>query len=218
MYQPDGYDLDAITDGLGTIFRGAEVSFKPYPSGRPNHAILDAALELYHRLDLAKTDPGARVAEVVIAVNPRTYRDQLSPEAGKRHPSQVVEAQFSIPFLVAAALVRGRVGIGEVAGVHDPQVLALSDRIQGAVREDALASWATITVRCADGRSASLETTDPSGSPEKPLSDAQLQDKFRDCAAHAAKPIPQAVVEQAIQLIQHFDGVPDATELVRLFA
>ncbi|MGH8068735.1 MAG: MmgE/PrpD family protein [Candidatus Entotheonellia bacterium] len=218
MYQPDGYDLGAIGDGLGKSFRGVELSFKPYPSGRPNHAILDAALALHHQLDLTTADTGAGIAEVVITVSPQTYKDQLSPAAGKRRPAQVVEAQFSIPFLVAAALVRGRVGIGEVAGVDDPQVLALSDRIQGAVREAAPATWAQITVRRADGRAASQETTNPSGSPEKPLSDAQLQAKFRDCAAHAVKPVPEEVVEQAIQLTYHLDDSPDATALVRLFA
>ncbi len=218
MYQPDGYDLHAITDDLGKVFRGGELSFKPYPCGRPNHAMLDAALELYHRLDLATAEAGTGIAEVVIAMNPRNYEDQLSPTAGKRHPSQVVEAQFSISFLVAAALVRGRVGIGEVAGVDDPQVLALSDRIQGAIREDAAASWAQITVRRADGRAASLETTGPSGSPARPLSDAQLHAKFRDCAAHAVKPIPEEVVERAIQFVQQMDNVTDATELVRLFS
>jgi 2-methylcitrate dehydratase PrpD len=218
MYQPDGYDLGAIADGLGEIFRGVELSFKPYPSGRPNHAILDAALEITHRLGLASADAGAGIVEVVITVNPQTYKDQLSPEAGKRRPAQVVEAQFSIPFLVAAALVRGRVGIGEVAGVDDPQVLAVSDRIQGAVREDAPPNWAQITVRRADGRVASLETTRPSGSPENPLSDAQLRDKFRDCAIHAVRPIATEVVERAMRFIQQMEETPDATELVRLFA
>jgi 2-methylcitrate dehydratase PrpD len=217
MYQPDGYDLGAITDGLGTIFRGVEVSFKPYPSGRPNHAMLDAALELYRRLDLATADGGAGIAEVVITANPRTYQDQLGPEAGKRRPSQVVEAQFSIPFLVAAALVRGKVGIGEVARVDDPEVVALSERVQGAVREGAPANWAEIMVRRADGRAAALETTGPSGSPDKPLTDAQLQAKFRDCAAHAVRPIPQPVVEHAVQLIARLEDSPDAAALVRLF-
>jgi 2-methylcitrate dehydratase PrpD len=218
MYQPNGYDLDAITDGLGQIFRGVELSFKPYPSGRPNHAILDVALEIAQRLDLATADAGAGIAEVVITVNPQTYKDQLSPEAGKRRPSQVVEAQFSIPFLVAAALVHGRVGIGEVAGVDDQQVLVLSDRIHGAIRADAAPTWAQITVRRADGRTASLETTSPSGSPQKPLSDAQLQAKFRDCAAHGVQPIAVEVVERAIQFIQQLEEATDATELVRLFA
>jgi 2-methylcitrate dehydratase PrpD len=217
MYQPEGYDLGAITDGLGTSFRGVEVSFKPYPSGRPNHAMLDAALELYRRLDLATADSGAGIAEVLITTSPQTYQDQLSPEAGKRRPSQVVQAQFSIPFLVAAALVRGKVGIGEVARVDDPQVVALSERVQGAVREGAPAHWAEIRVRRADGRMAVLEATGPSGSPEKPLTDAQLQAKFRDCAAHAVRPIAQPVVEHAMQLIAHLEDSPNATVLVRLF-
>jgi hypothetical protein len=63
-----------------------------------------------------------------------------------------------------------------------------------------------------------VETTTPSGSPEKPLSDTQLQAKFRDCAAHAVKPIPRETVEQAIQLIDDLDASPDATALVRLFS
>jgi 2-methylcitrate dehydratase PrpD len=218
MYQPDGYNLDAISDELGKTFRGVELSFKPYPSGRPNHAILDATLALYRQLDLATADAGAGITEVVIMTNAQTYKDQLSPEAGKRRPSQVVEAQFSIPFLVAAALVYGRIGIGEVAGVDDPQVLALAERIQGLVREDAPASWAQVTVRRTDGRTASRETTHPSGSPAKPMSDAQLQAKFRDCAAHAVKLIPDEVVEQAIRFVQQMEEAPEATELVRLFA
>ena len=72
-------------------------------------------------------------------------------------------------------------------------------------------------VRRADGRVAALETTGPSGSPDKPLTDAQLQAKFRDCAAHALRPIPQEAVEHAMQLIAHLDDSPDAMELVRLF-
>jgi 2-methylcitrate dehydratase PrpD len=218
MYQAEGYDLDAIHDQLGTVFRGVELSFKPYPCGRGNHAVLDATLELYRRLDLATADVGAEVAEVVLTTNPRTYRDQLSPEATKRRPSQVVEAQFSLPFLVAAALTRGRVGIAEVARVDDAQVLALSERIQGSIRDDAPEGWAQVYVCRTGGRAASLETTTPFGSPAKPLSDAQLQAKFRDCAAHAIRPLPQEVVEQAIQLIRHLDDQSDATALVRLFA
>jgi 2-methylcitrate dehydratase PrpD len=218
MYQPDGYDLKAIDDGLGKTFRGVELSFKPYPSGRPNHAILDATLDLYRQLDLTTADAGAGIAEVVITVNPQTYEDQLCPEAGKRRPSQVVEAQFSIPFLVAAALASGRIGIGEVAGVDDPRVLALAERIQGAVREGVPAGWAQITVRRTDGRAASVETTSPSGAPEKPLSDDQLAAKFRDCAGHAVKPIPKEIVEQAIGFVQQLENAPEAMELMRLFA
>jgi hypothetical protein len=118
---------------------------------------------------------------------------------------------------VAAALALGKVGIGQVAAVDDPRILALAARLQGAARDHMPEGWAQITVRRTDGRTATLETTSPSGSPALPLSDLQLQEKFRDCAAHAVRPIPAEVVERAIQLVYHLDEIADAVELVRLF-
>jgi 2-methylcitrate dehydratase PrpD len=218
MYQPEGYNPQAITDGLGTIFRGIEVSFKPYPCGRGTHAAIDAALELYCQLDLATAQAGAGIAEVVVTTDAQTYAGQFAPGVAKRRPTQVVEAQFSLPFLVATALSLGRVSIGDVAQPDDARVLALADRIQGEGRADAPTGWVRITARRTDGRAASLETTVPSGSPEHPLSEAQLDAKFRDCAAHAARPISQEVVEQAIHCVRHLDEAAEATELVRLFA
>jgi hypothetical protein len=68
-----------------------------------------------------------------------------------------------------------------------------------------------------DGRSHTLVTTTPSGAPEKPLSDAQLREKFHDCAANAAHPLADEVVEQVIHLVFHLDAAPEATALVHLW-
>jgi hypothetical protein len=114
-------------------------------------------------------------------------------------------------------MARGKVGIGEVAAVDDPHVLALAARIQGARRDSTPEGWARIAVRRTDGRAATLETTSPSGSPERPLSDTQLHAKFRDCAAHAVRAISAEVVERAIDLVSHLDETPNAVELIHLF-
>src|SRR5205807_4930426 len=50
LYQPDGYDALALQRDLGTAFRGEELSYKPYPCGRPLHAAIDAALMVRARL------------------------------------------------------------------------------------------------------------------------------------------------------------------------
>lgn len=218
MYQPEGADLRQLTEGLGQIYRGDELSFKPYPCGRRAHATLDVALALYEQLDLATARAGTDIAEVLVTTDPLSYRDQFEAGARKRRPTQVVEAQFSTPFLVAAGLALGKIGIAEVAGVNNPQVLALAARIQGAVRDGMPEGWAEITVRRTDGRSATLTSTQPSGSPERPLSDTQLAAKFRDCAANALRPIPAAVVERAIETVTHLEDAADAVELLRLFA
>jgi 2-methylcitrate dehydratase PrpD len=217
MYQPDGYDLSAITDALGTRFRGAELSLKPYPCGRPNHAALDAALALHRQLDLASAQSEADIAEVLVDTNPRTYADQFAPGTTAWRPTQVVEAQFSLPFLIATALLRGRIGIADVANVDAPQVLSLAKRIQGAPEAGAKPGWARITIRHRDGRQATLETQPfASGAPEQPLSDAQLQDKFRDCTANAIRPLHNDLIHQIIAFIGDLDSAQDATDCLRL--
>ena len=89
MYQPEGYDLQELTNGLGRVFRGEEISFKPYPCGRRAHATIDVALTLYQQLDLATAHEGQGIAEVIVTTDPQTYRDQFSAGATKRRPTHV---------------------------------------------------------------------------------------------------------------------------------
>jgi 2-methylcitrate dehydratase PrpD len=173
---------------------------------------------VYEQLDLATAQEGREIADVVVTTNPQTCAAEFGPDTLKRRPAQVVEAQFSLPFLVSVALALGRVGIGDVARVDHPSALALAERLQGEAKEDAPAGWARIRVRRTDGRSATVETAiDALGSPERPLSDAQLEAKFRDCAAHAVRAISATTIDQAIELVQQLETSDDAAALIRLF-
>jgi 2-methylcitrate dehydratase PrpD len=97
-------------------------------------------------------------------------------------------------------------------------VLTLVDRMRGEPQADAPPGWARITVRRRDGQTAAQETREhASGSPQLPLSQTQLEAKFRDCAANAVRPIPDDVIAQAIAQVLHLETAPDATILLRLF-
>jgi 2-methylcitrate dehydratase PrpD len=103
-------------------------------------------------------------------------------EAARRDiPHTFGMAQFAQPFLVATALAHGKVGIAEVNGLGDPAILALSDRIAGIARRERRKGSFSITVQRTEGRSVTIEAGNPTGSPEKPLTDAQFRAKFRDC-------------------------------------
>jgi len=206
LYQPNGSDSARLTDALGQAWRGDELSFKPYPCGRPLHAPIDAALALREQL------AGAPIAALRIASDAVTHRDAFESGPAKRSPTQIVEAQFALPFLVAAALVHGKVGIGEVADFRNEAVTGLALRIEGAVDPDRTARGAAITATTPDGRTFTVNTSDPSGSPRKPLSDAQLAAKFRDCAAHAAKPV---AADGLIDAILSLDTQAEAAVLWR---
>jgi 2-methylcitrate dehydratase PrpD len=190
------------------------LSYKPYPCGRPLHSAIDAALAARASLGIASADD---IEAVTIEADPAGHRDQFGAPA-KRRPTQVVEAQFAQPFLVATALVHGQVGIAEVKSLGNAAVLATSDRIVGVARDDWPKRSLSITVRRTDGRSVTIEATDPIGSPQKPLSDAQFEAKFRDCARDTVQPLPGASVDAALAAIARLETLTDARELLTHFA
>jgi 2-methylcitrate dehydratase PrpD len=215
LYQPNGYDAAVLLRDLGTAFRGEALSYKPYPCGRPLHAAIDAALAARARLAIERQED---IASVTIEADPAGHADQFDRGPEKRRPTQVVEAQFAQPFLVATALVHGRIGIAEVDGLGDEAVLALADRIVGVTRDDRRKTSLGVTVRRTDGRSVTIEATDPIGSPAKPLSDAQLAAKFRDCAGNAVTPLPAAAIDAALTAIGRLETLMDARALLTPFA
>jgi 2-methylcitrate dehydratase PrpD len=133
---------------LGTAFRGEALSYKPYPCGRPLHAVIDAALMVRARLKIERPDD---IESVTIEADPAGHSDQFGRGPAKRRPAQVVEAQFAQPFLVAIALVHGTVGIAEVDGLGDASVLSLSDRIAGVPPTERVAQYHGATHRRALG-------------------------------------------------------------------
>jgi 2-methylcitrate dehydratase PrpD len=217
LYQPGGYDLAPLTDRLGSVYRGEELSFKPYPCGRPLHATIDAALALHRELGLTAGNDGTGIAELTLTTDAATYADQFETGPHKRQPTQIVQAQFALPFLVAAALTRGKVGLGELADLKAPDVLALSARIHGASAANRTKGWASLTAKLTDGRTATIETGIPLGAPENPLTPALREQKFRDCAANAIRPISAETVSQAIRTVGALQDLPRAADLLRSF-
>jgi 2-methylcitrate dehydratase PrpD len=215
LYQPNGYDASVLLRDLGAVFCGEALSYKPYPCGRPLHSAIDAALAARAMLGIRET---ADIESVTIEADPVGHADQFVSGPAKRRPTQVVEAQFAQPFLVATALVHGRVGIAHVDGLGDPSVLALSGRIAGVARDSRPKRSLSITVRRTDGRSVTVEATDPTGSPEKPLTESQFEAKFRDCMRNAVRPLSDAAIYAVLASIRRLETLTDARELLTPFA
>jgi 2-methylcitrate dehydratase PrpD len=214
LYQPDGADPALLLRDLGVAFRGDGLSFKPYPCGRPMHAGIDAALAARAQLTGA-----AQIDQVTIGMDAAGHADQFESGPSKRRPTQVVEAQFALPFLVATALVHGRVGIGDVAGLGDSATLALTDRIEGEIVPGVKPrGWLKLSVRLTDGRTVIVEASNPIGSPEKPLSPARMRAKFQDNAANAVRPVPAADVAAALEMLDRMESLDDVRALTRMFA
>jgi 2-methylcitrate dehydratase PrpD len=118
-------DAEAVTRDLGADFRAMTTAFKPYPCCRFSHGAVDMALDLVREGLAAPRIQSARL---------RIYKTDILTYAHR--PPTPVDAQFCLPYLVAAALVRGRLGLDELspAALADAAILDLADRI--AVEED----------------------------------------------------------------------------------
>lgn len=178
------YDLATLVSGLGTTWETLRISMKPYPACHFNHTFMDAALYLKqaHGLDPAAIDSiHCKITEQAIAI-------VCEPQAEKLRPQDDYAAKFSLPFSVAAALVKGKGGLAEFsdAAVHDRAVLDLASKVTYSVDPESTfpryyPGW--VIVRMRDG--AVYERREPihRAAVERPLSEAEVIAKFRDCVS-----------------------------------
>ncbi|MBU6497222.1 MAG: MmgE/PrpD family protein [Rhodospirillales bacterium] len=189
-------DLAAATAGLGSVWELERTAIKPYPACHFTHASIDAALLLreagLRAEQVASID--ARMPEQVIAV-------VCEPQASKRHPANTYDAQFSIPFLVSAALVRGRLSLAELDAIDDPEILALAGRVGYSVDPSSpfpRSYSGELVVTTTDGRTLRQREEVNRGAPERPLSNEDILDKYNDNAAIALNPDGAARVCRAV--------------------
>jgi 2-methylcitrate dehydratase PrpD len=171
-------DPAAITDGLGERYRVSEISLKPYPCGVVIHPVIDACLALAQVHDLAPD----RILSVTIFVHPRTIE-----LAGKQHPDSEIGGRFSFFHAAALAFTRRSAGLAafDGAAADEPRLQALRGRMAAKADDRLLPRQARVVVRLDDGTQLEHAVDHPSGSPARPLTDAQLREKFMELACRS---------------------------------
>lgn len=164
---------------LGHRWRIEEQYVKAYPVCRWAQPAVEAVLALRREHGLAPQ----QVKRVTIHSFAEAVR------LATRRPATTDEAQYSLPFPVAAALVRGQLGVAEIdgAGLGDAEVLAVSDALVLVEAPDysrrfPAERWAHAEIELDDGRVLRSAPCPARGDPEAPLSDAELLEKFHRLA------------------------------------
>ena len=179
MYTNGHLDPGALLDDLGGSFVISDRWVKPYPMNTTLHAPVEALLAVMRTHGLAAGD----IEEIDAAWQ------KVEPFLAKRDVTTVVAAQASLPFALAVAAVRGRVGVDEFTDetVVDPVVRAMIDRThvhhdEELHRRAPDSMPARVTVRTTDGRELTAEVLRPRGHPANPLSEDDFKGKFMDMA------------------------------------
>jgi len=203
---------EPILNDLGRVFEGTRTSFKPWPSCRATHPYIENVFRLMREHAIRPED----VDEIHVEVSP-VFRMLCEPPEGKRNPTTAIDAKFSIPFVVATAVVRGRVDLASFSpeALRDPDVLAMARKVRWTVDEkrtlkEAVCSRVDIRAR---GEIVSGMVDIPYGDPERPLSDEELVAKFRDCARYAAVPLESGRLERLVELLLRLEEGDDVREI-----
>ena len=193
----DGAAAAGIADGLGTEYRVSETYLKIHGGCRGNHAPVDVAQDLVRDHSVRPDE----IAALEVRVDSVTYAAEI------HQPVNGNQAQFSVAFAVAVALVKGDASVFRYTDetLADPNVRAMMKRICVVVDTSLDAGYpdkrgATAEARLRDGRRLTAHIDNAKGEPESPLSAADIERKFMTLAGELLGPAAERVRDLVIAL------------------
>lgn len=213
-----GFDAAIIVGRLGNpwTFSSPGISIKPFPSGALTHPAMSRMQELVLGNNLSPED----IERITVKTN------RLLPENLTYHrPVTGLQGKFSMEFCLASIVARRRAGLTEFTDevVNRPDVQELIGKIDYGTYGDEEAKaqkygrlTTFIDIQLRSGRTLSARADIAKGNPTIPMTDDDVADKFRECAAFAGWPAAHA--EETISMIRRLEDVPDVRVLGRLLA
>lgn len=194
------YDLSKITAGLDTEWELRANTYKPFPCGIVNHPTIDGAIQIHH----AHHPPPDSIMAVRLRVAPLVL-----DLCNQTNITKGLQGKFSVYHGAAVGLVRGKAGIGEYTdeAVNDPAIKRVRELATAVGDPSITEDQAHIEVVLANGERFTQFVEQSLGNIHRPLSDSQLDEKFRD-QAHGD-------VEEALRLCWKIDQLADVNELIR---
>jgi len=213
QYMHGDYSPEILTADLGKRFEGVNVAIKPYPCCRGIHPAIDATLALVTELNIRSGD----IKEIVLSVTDAHLNLLCRPLDAKRSPRSPVDAQFSIPWGVASAIVGGKVGLDDFteSAIRNRKVLDVTRKMRVEVDNSLHKPGpepTRVTIITNDGKALAKVVENPLGSLERPMSFDDCARKFADCA----KDLGAAKIEKVIELVGQLERVEDIREIIRL--
>jgi len=185
------------------------ISFKPYPCCRSTHSSIDASLYL-------RNAPGfdaSQVVKIICKTSPQHLK-----LARFHRPKSAYEGKFSIPYCIAAALLSGKVLLGDFAEekVSDPEAQALLSKVEflhpGEYHEDPMSLAQEVVLKLSNGAEYACRVDTPKGDPQNPMTEDELSMKFKDCARMS---LPQIEIEKVLEMLGKLESLDNISELMK---
>jgi 2-methylcitrate dehydratase PrpD len=220
VYQRGEYDPRALLEDLGKRFEVTHITTKTYPCCMHTHAAIDA---LRNILDIHPLKAGD-IEKIVVRVNQQGYNFVCIPKSKAYRPRTVPEAQFSLPYTVITAFLKGHVSLRDFSEevIRNPEVQRLTSKVECAVDQElertfpGRVSPAIVEIRSKEGKGYIEKVVDRRGSPANPVTLEEVEEKFRQCCGFAKIPISKKNIEKIIAGIKELDTWCDVGQIAKL--
>ncbi len=205
-----GAQPDSVVEGLGDTWEFTRTSIKLFPACHQLHAFMNAAITLAKEEIFSAQNVVSIRALICDAAVPLV----CEPLASKLKPASSYSAQFSLPYSVACALMRGKFGLNEIEAPSytDPELLKLAQKVSYEIDPNPgfpKSRSGEIIVNMKDGRE--LRCRD-NIMPDDPASAEAIVAKFMH---NTDGVLPRAKAEQVRDAVLGIERVLDAREFVR---
>jgi len=208
------WDLEPVLQSLGERWCIAELSHKPYPSGRATHAGVEGIIELRRQHGFTVDD----VASITIVGPPVTARLCSRPDIADPSPNY---ARLCMSYVAAKVLLHGTIDLAHYRGAEltDAATHALAPRIRmlADTNPDPNALLPVdVTIELTDGRTLRWHCDAMLASPTRRLTREQHLTKFHRCCDFAAAPMPTRQRDALIAAVDGIEGIADVRSLAAL--
>jgi len=209
----------SLTKDLGKSFLGDDLSIKPYPCCKATHTAIHNVLALRKKHQLRSDD----VEEVTVSISNGAYQTVGRPFEIRTEAQ--VDAQFSVAYTVATALLTGNVGPGDFREetIRDPRRVELAKRVKVVVdpslREPSTTVvnlGSSIAIKASSGNYVSTSNLSK-GHPENPLTGDELFSKFDECFRFGLPELATTGrVREIFDTLMNLEKVEDVRQITRL--
>ena len=211
----DASDTSAVLAKLGKVWRIAEVSHKPFPTGRA----AQGGIVLMQKLRAQGVTADA-IERVTLTAPPLIHRlvgRPIKPDMAVNY------ARLCFQYSGAVALRRGTVGLDDFSEpcLRDPEILSLGQKIEvidDGSPDPAAFTPQTAVAHLADGRRIEARIDALYGSPDDPMSHEAHLEKFRACVAFGFGNPSTQIADRLIDLTETLEALTDVSVLSRLAA
>ena len=207
-----GADPSRVLEGIGSSFQILRTSVKTHACCRYMQPPIDAVLKIVKENNLRPE----QVKKITVGVLRAGAPLIAEPIESKYNPQSIVDAQFSMPFGAAAALLYGRAGLKEFqpSTIRSKPVKEMMSKVECIVDPELDRTFpkqwrATAEILTEDEKRYSTTIEYPKGDPENPLSWKEMIDRFHELAGQIMKKDQRLKIVEAVERL---DGIKDMRE------